>query len=64
MSKKHFMYGVICANEVAYCAPENSGIVELPEKEYLRQLNNPDATWRCPRCRAEAIWDDGSKVCN
>lgn len=34
------------------------GLVYLTYEEYMRQLSAPNATWRCPICRAGADWDD------
>lgn len=44
-----FYYAVICAKD---------GAVELSEKEYERQLDNPDRPWICPKCGDNAEWDD------
>lgn len=33
------------------------GKVYLSEEEYIRQLENPNCTWRCG-CGGEAYWDD------
>lgn len=52
---KHYMYGVFCENEFQSC-----GLVELTEAEYQKQLSMPNKTWRCPKCRSEATWDDDS----
>lgn len=57
---KHYLYGVICCNELQPCAADNENIVELSKKEYLHQLDQPNKTWRCPICRSEAVWDDDS----
>ena len=34
------------------------GLVYLTPEEYARQMSQPHRTWRCPRCLAEAWWDD------
>lgn len=34
------------------------GQVFLTEAEYSRQMANPDNNWTCPRCGADAGWDD------
>lgn len=47
-------YAVICPSH---------GRVELERGEYLRQLNNEEAQWVCPRmeCGRNAEWDDDCK---
>lgn len=40
----------------AVLCPEH-GQVFLAEAEYMRQLGNPNALWRCP-CGRTANWDD------
>ena len=34
------------------------GLVYLTEAEYVHQMNNPDALWKCPICRYSASWDN------
>jgi uncharacterized C2H2 Zn-finger protein len=43
-------YSVVCS--------KNCGDIYLSEKEYIRQLNKPDARWECPKCNSVANWDD------
>lgn len=33
-------------------------LIYLTEEECIRQMEQPWATWRCPRCGGEASWDD------
>lgn len=47
--KLNFQYAVIC---------NTCGVQELSEKEYDAQLSCSDRTWRCPKCRDDARWDD------
>ena len=36
------------------------GRVYLTKAEYDAQMNRPNSTWRCPRCRYEAEFDDAN----
>jgi hypothetical protein len=62
--RQHFQYvtpwAVICRRqeEDEGGLRPGCGTVGLTQYEYLRQLSNPDATWRCPLCDYEAEWDD------
>lgn len=38
----------------------NCGTVYMTEAFYTRQMSAPDKTWRCPRCRHEAMFDDAN----
>ena len=39
--------------------PCNSGrLIYLTDAEYSRQMELPDAVWKCPRCGGEAQWSD------
>jgi len=40
--------------------PAERALVYLTEEEYNRQMNQPDALWRCPRCGERAEWDDAN----
>ena len=61
-------WAVLCSSEA--CGPSRDEKAEplaplwrvrrvyLTEAEYTRQIKAPDARWVCPRCGAEAEWDD------
>lgn len=50
------MYQVIC---------QDCGKQPLSEENYTKQLNHPNAKWRCPCCGQDAAWDDeGSQITN
>lgn len=34
------------------------GTVSISKEEYERQMDNPYARWRCPKCGAEAEFED------
>ena len=34
------------------------GLVFLTYTEYVKQMNKPNALWRCPNCGSDAQWDD------
>lgn len=36
----------------------NCGVVGITEEQYSRQMDYPDALWRCPHCREEAEYND------
>ncbi len=38
--------------------PCTTGPIYLTDREYEAQLIHADATWRCPKCRGDAWWDD------
>lgn len=54
-------YGIHCVGidpEIG-AGPCNSGQIIYYTKEfYDTQMSNPDARWKCPRCRGDAWWDD------
>jgi len=41
-------YGIVCPNH---------GEVELTEEQYIAQLMNPDALWKCPICNYPSDFD-------
>lgn len=45
----NYQYGVICPDH---------GEQELSEQEYIAQMMNPNALWKCPLCRQASYWDD------
>lgn len=45
----NYQFGIICRT----CGP-----VQITEADYERQMNFPDAKWRCPLCRGSAEWDE------
>lgn len=51
--------GVVCQG-IDYGVGFNPGCgkVDIDVKEYDRQMSRPDSTWRCPKCGAEAWFDD------
>lgn len=49
---------VICHGVDPEIGMTGCGPVLLTYQEYDRQMNNPNATWRCPRCRGDASFDD------
>jgi len=53
-------HNVICLgwDEVHQCNGGNP--IPLTYNEYMAQMSRPDATWRCPICKCEAVWDDES----
>lgn len=34
------------------------GKVFLDKSEYLKQLNNSNSEWKCPKCNSVSDWDD------
>ena len=42
-------YGIYC---------EEHGEQGLTKENYTKQMNNPDALWKCPICGMSAWWDD------
>lgn len=40
--------------------PCTKDLVYLTKEEYMRQMNVPSRTWRCPRCGGDAMWDDAN----
>jgi hypothetical protein len=41
-----------------FCISGCEASVALTGEQYGRQMQYPDATWRCPNCRGEASFDD------
>lgn len=54
-------YAVYCNG---YFDGMTCGLQFLSEDQYLAQLNRPDSTWRCPKCSADASWDDDCQATN
>lgn len=51
--------GVICRGlDFGVGESPSCGEVDIDLKEYDRQMRRPDATWRCPKCGAEAWFND------
>ena len=48
--------GIICMGLGPPFKP--CGEVDINEREYVKQMDRPDAGWRCPLCGAEANFDD------
>lgn len=53
-SEKPTPWAVTCG-EAPMCS---EGLIFLTREEYDQQVNNPNATWKCPKCGGEAWWDD------
>lgn len=49
LSKKNSPWAVIC---------EEHGQMFLSKENYMKQLSNPDALWKCPICGVSASFDD------
>jgi hypothetical protein len=49
-------YAVVCNDEC--------GLQFLSEEDYNRQMDRPDAFWRCPKCGGQAEWDDECRETN
>jgi hypothetical protein len=47
--------GVIC---LGLLPGHSCGHVDLDRDQYMAQMMQPDTTWRCPQCGAEAHFDD------
>lgn len=54
-SENQFYAAVICRGDEEF---PGCGQVPLTEAQYTAQLRHPDITWRCPRCRRDADFDD------
>lgn len=48
-------YAVLCNGDNRF---SGCGKVYLTQSEYNLQMNHPNYTWRCPKCKQEAYWDD------
>jgi transposase-like protein len=52
-------WAVICLASHELGKPCNNGErIYLTKKEYMKQLSNPDARWKCPKCGYDASFDD------
>lgn len=59
VSSKPTPWGVHCTGAHELGPPCNGGkIIYLTRGEYNKQMNNPDALWKCPYCGYAAYWDD------
>ena len=53
-------FAVRCGGLVEGFECHKGNLIFLTEKEYKRQLQQPNRRWRCPLCNAEASWDDAN----
>jgi uncharacterized C2H2 Zn-finger protein len=51
-------WAVICRGHEDIPGAPACGQVFLTKHEYQRQMDRPDSTWHCPKCGADAWWDD------
>ena len=54
---KPFAY-VLCSGLDPAIGYTSCGVMPLTKAQYERQMDRPDSTWRCPKCGAEADYDD------
>ena len=54
-------YAVYCGGHIE---GHNCGLVFLTGTQYEQQLDHPNALWKCPKCGAEASWDDECQATN